>query len=358
MAAHLDHRGVFVPGLHAQYRIDRSQRRPVVTAAGQEFAQVNAELNEAGAEPVALGCSPVRFGDLTEEIAAVQLQGLLRQLDSLAGLPRAETARGVRRQLVEFLDVHPDGHLAIDAVPAAVTDYERATWVDDPQGTAQFIDRLMQPVAPPVLVRLRPDGRDQLVPQHVAVTMGYQELHHRLRPLTPPVGYPASVQGELENAEHPYGDAARCVTARPRYGKAARARPARAHRGGCHPRRLDELVQQIQGILQPGERPGFAAGRLLVLRLELSQPASKPLPLSQRPAARGHRAGQRLVMSLRRALLHLPERAVGRLRGEPVAPRSPRLPFVVLLCHRHGRPTQLTAINPGWSGRRGGVPAP
>jgi hypothetical protein len=38
-------------------------------------------------------------------------------------------------------------------------------------------------------------------------------------------------------------------------------------------------------------------------------------------------------MSLRRALFHLPEHAVGRLRGEPVAPRSPRLPFVVLLCH-------------------------
>ena len=63
-------------------------------------------------------------------------------------------------------------------------------------------------------------------------------------------------------------------------------------------------------------------------------------------------------MSLRRALLHLPERAVGRLEGELVALSSPRLPFVVLLCHRHGRPAQLTAIKPRWSGRRGGVPAP
>jgi hypothetical protein len=129
---------------------------------------------------------------------------------------RAATARGARRQVVEFLDV---------------------------QGAAQFIDRLMQPVAAPVLVRLRPDGRDQLVPRHVAVTMCYQELHHRLRPLAAPVNYPSSVQGELENAEHPYGNAARRVAARPRCGQAARARPARAHRGGCDPRRFDELVQ-------------------------------------------------------------------------------------------------------------------
>jgi len=92
VTAHLDDRGVFVPRLHAQHRVDHGEGHAVVAAPGEQFAQVNAELNETGAKPVAFGRGPVRVGNLTQEIAAVKLEGLLAKLDRLIGPLRAEAA--------------------------------------------------------------------------------------------------------------------------------------------------------------------------------------------------------------------------------------------------------------------------
>ena len=65
--------------------------------------------------------------------------------------------------------------------------------------TAQFIDGLVQPVAPVIFVNVRPYRHDQLVSQHAAVPVCGQELHERLGPLPAPVRDALAVDRELKS---------------------------------------------------------------------------------------------------------------------------------------------------------------
>ena len=57
----------------------------MVTSPGEEVAYVDAELDEAGPEPVAFGRGPVRAGNLAQVVAPVEQQSLLAQLDRFVG---------------------------------------------------------------------------------------------------------------------------------------------------------------------------------------------------------------------------------------------------------------------------------
>jgi hypothetical protein len=295
---------------------------------------VNAELHEAGPESAAFGRGPVRAGGLAQEIAAIEVQGPLAHVDRLIGSLRGEAARLVRDEGVEFLDVDPDGYLVIDPISALDADDWGTVGVDGVKDTAQFIDGLVQPVAPVIFVNVRPYRHDQLVSQHAAVPVRGQELHERLGPLPAPVRDALAVDRELESPQHTHGQASARVTAGTRSwrrGQPPRCLMTRTDRRWCQFRRLDELVQQVQHALQPGQRPRLTLGQPLVLTVQVPQPTGQVLPLRQGPAARNHRAGQRFVTGLRCSGLKLAEHVLDRLGGEPVGCGTAVPPHVSVL---------------------------
>src|SRR5580704_3670953 len=136
---------------------------------------------------------------LAQEIAAIEVQGPLAHVDRLIGSLRGEAARLVRDEGVEFLDVDPDGYLVIDPISALDADDWGTVGVDGVKDTTQFIDGLVQPVAPVIFVNVRPYRHDQLVSQHAAVPVRGQELHERLGPLPAPVRDTLAVDRELKS---------------------------------------------------------------------------------------------------------------------------------------------------------------
>ena len=94
---------------------------------------MNAELHEAGPEPAAFGRGPVRADGLAQEIAAIEVQGLLARVDRLVGSLRGEAARRGRDEVVEFLDVDPDKYLVIDPISALDADDGGTVGVDGVQ---------------------------------------------------------------------------------------------------------------------------------------------------------------------------------------------------------------------------------
>lgn len=174
---------------------------------------MNAELHEAGPEPAAFGRGPVGAGGLAQEIAAIEVQGPLAHVDRLVGSLRGEAARRGRDEVVEFFDVDPDGYLVIDSISALDADDRGTVGVDGVQDTAQFIDGLVQPVAPVIFVNVRPYRHDQLVSQHAAVPVRGQELHERLGPLPAPVRDALTVDRELKRPQHTRGQTSARVAA-------------------------------------------------------------------------------------------------------------------------------------------------
>ena len=79
VAAHLEHCGVLVPRLYAHYRVEYCECRAAFAAVGQQFAKLDAEQHESGAESVPLGGGPVRIGGLAQEITAIELQRCSQQ---------------------------------------------------------------------------------------------------------------------------------------------------------------------------------------------------------------------------------------------------------------------------------------